>query len=58
LSQRRRKRVEEIFGWLKPVGLMRKVKFRGLRRVDWMFRFSTAVYNLVRIRNLEAAARA
>jgi hypothetical protein len=37
---------------------MRKVKFRGLRRVDWMFRFSTAVYNLVRIRNLEAAARA
>jgi IS5 family transposase len=58
LSQRRRKRVEEIFGWLKTVGLMRKVKFRELRRVDWMFRFSTVVYNLVRIRNLEAAARA
>jgi transposase len=58
LSQRRRKRVEEIFGWLKTVGLMRKVKLRGRRRVDWMFRFSTAVYNLVRIRNLEAAARA
>ena len=51
-SQRRRKRVEEIFGWLKTVGLMRKTRYRGLRRVDWMFTFALAVYNLVRIRNL------
>ncbi len=52
LSQRARKRVEEIFGWLKTVGLMRKTRHRGCARVDWMFVFATAVYNLVRIRNL------
>jgi len=51
-SQRKRKRVEEIFGWLKTVGLMRKTRHRGLARVGWMFTFATAVYNLVRIRNL------
>src|SRR5467141_1396424 len=52
ISQRRRKRVEEIFGWLKTVGLMRKTRHRGTRRVDWMFTFALAAYNLVRIRNL------
>jgi hypothetical protein len=52
LSQRRRKCVEEIFGWLKTIGLMRKTRHRGTRRVDWMFRFALATYNLVRIRNL------
>ena len=51
-SQRRRKRVEEIFGWLKTVGLMRKTRHRGTQRVDWMFTFALAAYNLVRIRNL------
>src|SRR2546430_11787451 len=40
VSQRRRKRVEEIFGWLKTVGLMRKTRHRGTRRVDWMFTFA------------------
>jgi len=54
LSQRKRKRVEEIFGWLKTVGLMRKTRHRGFARVGWMFTFATAVYNLVRIRNLAA----
>jgi transposase len=54
VSQRRRKRVEEIFGWLKTVGLMRKTRHRGMRRVDWMFTFALAAYNLVRIRNLTA----
>ena len=54
VSQRRRKRVEEIFGWLKTVGLMRKTRHRGTRRVDWMFTFALAAYNLVRIRNLTA----
>jgi transposase len=53
-SQRKRKRVEEIFGWLKTVGLMRKTRHRGTRRVAWMFTFAAAVYNLVRIRNLTA----
>jgi transposase len=56
ISQRARKRVEEIFGWLKTVGLMRKARHRGTDRVDWMFVFACAVYNLVRIRNLQEAA--
>jgi transposase len=54
VSQRRRKRVEEIFGWLKTIGLMRKTRHRGTRRVDWMFTFALAAYDLVRIRNLTA----
>ncbi len=53
VSQRRRKAVEEIFGWLKSVGLCRKMRFRGPDRVGWIFRFAVAVYNLLRIRNLE-----
>ena len=52
VSQRKRKLIEEVFGWLKTVGLMRKLHHRGTRRVDWMFTFATAAYNLVRIRNL------
>jgi hypothetical protein len=51
-SQRRRKRIEEIFGWLKTVGLLRKTRHRGVARVGWMFTFGLAVYNLVRMRNL------
>jgi hypothetical protein len=53
VSQQKRKRIEEIFGWLKTIGLMRQTHFRGRRRVGWMFVFSLAVYNLVRIRNLD-----
>jgi transposase len=52
VSQQKRKLVEEIFGWLKTVGLLRKTRHRGVRRVDWIFTFTAAVYNLVRIRNL------
>lgn len=51
-SQRRRKRVEEVFGWMKTVGLMRKVRHRGVARVGWMFILTAAAYNLVRMRNL------
>jgi transposase len=58
VSQQKRKRVEEIFGWLKTVGLLRKVKLRGVPRVGWLFTFAAAVYNLVRIRNLVAAGAA
>lgn len=54
VSQRTRKRVEEIFGWLKTVALMRKTRHRGKPRVDWMFQFALAAYNMVRIRNLAA----
>jgi hypothetical protein len=56
ISQQKRKRIEEIFGWLKTIGGLRKLRHRGLARVEWMFTFAVAVYNLVRIRNLEAAA--
>jgi len=55
-SQQKRKRVEASFGWLKTVGLLRKVKLRGVQRVGWLFTFAAAVYNLVRMRNLVEAA--
>jgi transposase len=55
VSQWKRQRVEEIFGWLKTVGLLRKTRHRGRARVHWMFTFGLAVYNLVRIRNLAEA---
>ena len=53
-SQRVRKRVEEVFGWMKTIGLLRKLRHRGLERVGWMFTFTAAAYNLVRARNLNA----
>ena len=56
LSQRKRKRVEEIFGWVKTVGGLRKTRHRGVARVDWMFSFALAAYNLVRMRNLAPAS--
>jgi len=58
LSQRKRKRIEECFGWLKTIALMRKVRHRGVCKVDWIFTFACAVYNLVRMRNLTVTARA
>jgi transposase len=54
-SQVRRKRIEEIFGWMKTVGGMRKLRHRGLQLVGWMFTFAAAAYNLVRMRNLTVA---
>ena len=56
VSQRLRKRVEEIFGWMKTVGNLRKTRHRGGDRVGWKFTLTAAAYNLVRIRNLMAAA--
>jgi transposase len=56
ISQKKRKRVEEIFGWMKTVGLMRQTRHRGKDRVGWMFTFTAAAYNLIRIRNLLAQA--
>lgn len=52
VSQRRRKTVEESFGWGKVIGPLRKVKHRGTALIDWIFTFTMAVYNLVRIRTL------
>ena len=54
ISQRKRKRVEEVFGWMKTVALQRKTRFRGPDKVGWMFTFAAAAYNLVRMRNLTA----
>jgi len=55
VSQVKRKRVEEAFGWMKTVGLLRKLRHRGGPTVDWIFRFTAAAYNLIRIRNLTDA---
>jgi len=55
VSQRKRKRVEEVFGWIKTIALQRKTRFRGLDRVGWMFTLAASAYNLVRMRNLQAA---
>jgi transposase len=56
ISQRKRKRIEECFGWLKTIALLRKVRHRGVWNVDWIFTFACAAYNLVRMRNLATAA--
>jgi transposase len=53
-SHRKRKLVEQAFGWLKTVALFRKLRHRGGRLVDWLFSFGAAAYNLVRWRNLVA----
>lgn len=55
VSQKKRKRIEECFGWLKTIALMRKVRHRGLEKVSWVFTFAAAAYNLVRMRNLLAS---
>lgn len=52
VSQRIRKRIEEIFGWLKTVGGLSKTRYRGASKVAWMFTFALSAYNLVRMRNL------
>ena len=56
LSQKARKRIEEVFGWMKTVGQLRKVRHRGVDRVGWTFTLTAAVYNLVRMRNLISGA--
>jgi hypothetical protein len=54
LSQRKRKRVEQSFGWMKMVGMLKKVKLRGIEKVGWLFTFTEAACNLCRLRNLRA----
>jgi len=56
VSQRKRKRVEQSFGWMKMVGMRRKVKLRGMDKVGWLLTFTGAAYNLCRLRNLMARA--
>ena len=52
VSQQKRKRIEEVFGWLKTVGMLRKTRHRGVFKVGWVFTFAASAYNLVRMRNL------
>jgi transposase len=52
ISQQKRKCIEEVFGWLKTVGALRKTRHRGVFKVGWVFTFAAAAYNLVRMRNL------
>ena len=57
VSQRKRKLVEQAFGWMKTVGGLRKLRHRGGRLVTWIFTFAAAAYNIVRMRRLlEATA--
>jgi hypothetical protein len=56
LSQRRRKLVEEAFGWIKTVAGQRQTSFRGLERVGWSFQLAAAAYNLIRLPKLLQAA--
>jgi transposase len=58
VSQRKRKLVEQSFGWMKVIGLLRKVKLRGLEKVSWWFTYLGAAYNLMRLRKLQTRATA
>jgi len=48
-------KVEEIFGWLKTIGGLRKTRYRGLAKVDFAGYLAGAAYNLVRLARLVAA---
>ena len=52
VSQSKRKRIEEPFGWMKTVGVMRKTRHRGRKLVEWFFVLTAVAYNLTRIRKI------
>ena len=56
ISQRKRKLVEQVFGWMQTVGLLRKLRHRGGERVNWIVTFTATAYNMVRMRRLLAGA--
>ena len=56
ISQKKRKRIEESFGWMKTIGMLKKVRLRGLETVSWLFTFVAAVYSPYRLQRLEAQA--
>jgi transposase len=56
-SVKKRKRIEQVYGWLKTIGGFRKLRFIGLNKVDWMYRYALSTYNLVRIGNLLMQAK-
>ena len=55
ISQQKRKLVEQGFGWMKTIGGLRKLRHRGGALVTWVFTFTAAAYNIVRLRRLLAA---
>jgi hypothetical protein len=52
ISQRTRKLIEQVFGWMKTIGGLRKLRHCGGELVDWIVTFTAAAYNLVRLRTL------
>lgn len=54
ISQLKRKRIEECFGWMKDIGLMRKLRHVGRAKTAWIFRFTAAAYNITRLKGLLA----
>jgi len=56
ISQQKRKLIEQVFGWMKTVGGLRKLRHRGGALVDWVVTFTAAAYNLTRLRTLLARA--
>lgn len=54
ISQVKRKRIEECFGWMKDIGLMRKLRHVGRDKSAWIFRFTAAAYNITRLKTLIA----
>src|SRR6201987_1866177 len=55
VSQQKRKRIEEPFGWMKTIGIMRKTRHRGRALVEWFFVLTATAYNLIRIPKILAA---
>jgi len=56
ISLQKRKTIERIFGWLKTTALLRKLRHRGRRLVQWMFTLALSGYNLLRLRTLTVPA--
>ena len=56
ISLKKRKQIEQIFGWLKTVGTLRKLRHRGRGLVQWMFTLALSAYNLVRLRTITLQA--
>ena len=52
ISQQKRKLIEQVFGWMKTIGGLRKLRHCGGERIDWIVTFTAAAYNLVRLRTL------
>jgi transposase len=56
ISQKFRKRIEEVFGWLKTTGQFRQTRYRGITKIDWYFTLAVTAYNLIRMQNLGVCA--